>query len=57
MIAGCLAMLLCSTQAFALQVNVLVIHGRWHDTHERYGHFRTGFPLKNPTRKIDRIAK
>ena len=36
-----LALLLSSTQVLGRQVNVLVIHGRWHDTNEHYGHFRT----------------
>src|SRR5215471_21261735 len=41
MIVGYLTMLLTSAQAFGRQINVLLIHGRTHDTKERYGHFRT----------------
>ena len=41
MIVGYLALLLFSAQAFARQINVLLIHGRLHNPKERYGHFRT----------------
>jgi hypothetical protein len=37
----CFTIVLSSTTAFARTFNVLLIHGRLHNTHERYGHFRT----------------
>ena len=39
-IVGYLTLLLCSAQAYARQINVLLIHGRLHNTKEHYGHFR-----------------
>ena len=33
--------ILPSSAAFARTINVLLIHGRLHNTHERYGYFRT----------------
>jgi hypothetical protein len=41
MIVAYLTILLSSAPAFGRQINVLLIHGRWHDTKEHYGHFRT----------------
>jgi hypothetical protein len=41
MIFGCLTLLLFSAPAFGREVNVLLIHGRLHNTKEKYGHFRT----------------
>src|SRR5215472_14846622 len=41
MVLACLTMGLCSTGAFARTINVLLIHGRMHNPHERYGYFRT----------------
>jgi len=40
-IVGYLMMLLYPLQASGREINVLLIHGRWHDTKEHYGHFRT----------------
>lgn len=41
MIVGCLTLLLFSAPAFGREINVLLIHGRLHNTKEKYGHFRT----------------
>ncbi len=41
MIVAYVTILLSSAPAFGRQINVLLIHGRWHDTKEHYGHFRT----------------
>ncbi|HEX3470716.1 MAG TPA: hypothetical protein VHT28_05975, partial [Silvibacterium sp.] len=41
MIVGCLTMLLSSAPAFGREINILLIHGRLHNSKERYGHFRT----------------
>jgi hypothetical protein len=40
MIVGYLVMLLTSAQGFCREINVLLIHGRLHNTKEHYGHFR-----------------
>jgi hypothetical protein len=40
MLVGYLTMLLSSAPAFAREMNVLLIHGRLHNTKEHYGHFR-----------------
>lgn len=40
-IAGYLTTLLPSAQAFGREINVLLIHGRLHNTKEHYGHFRS----------------
>ncbi|MBV8549788.1 MAG: hypothetical protein JOY54_00705 [Acidobacteriaceae bacterium] len=38
-IVCCLSILLFSAPTFGREINVLLIHGRLHNTHERYGHF------------------
>ncbi len=49
----CFTIVLSSTTAFARTFNVLLIHGRLHNTHEKYGHFRTdqagAWGLRPPT--------